>query len=124
MKKNYKRLLSEIKAQINALPFPNSRTSKLSGKFLLFMICLALSAGVFAQDTQAAANPNTNRSARIVLNYFRTLKNMNGTGNHRLISGQFQGYNDNLTNQDARIITVYNRTNKWVEIVGGDYNWK
>lgn len=124
MKKNYKRLLSEIKAQINALPFPNSRTSKLSGKFLLFILCLALSAGVFTQDTQAAANPNTNRSARIVLNYFRTLKNMNGTGNHRLISGQFQGYNDNLTNQDARIITVYNRTNKWVEIVGGDYNWK
>ena len=125
MKKNYKRGLMEIafsfKTNVNSMFFSNWRINKFSGKLLLFILLVTFGAGASAQDTQAPANPNTNRSARIVLNYFRTLKNINGTGNQRLISGQFQGYNDNLTNQDARITTVYNRSGKWVGIVGGDY---
>lgn len=125
MKKNYKHVLMgnliPLKTNVNSMSFSNWGIKKFSGKLLLSILCLAFSAGAFAQATQAPANPNTNRSARIVLNYFRTLKNMAGSGNQRLISGQFQGYNDNLTNQDARITTVYNRSNKWVGIVGGDY---
>lgn len=127
MKKNYKFELMEIvfslKTTVNSMLLSLWGIKKFSGKLLLSILCVAFSVGVSAQDTQAPANPNTNRSARIVLNYFRTLKNQAAGSAHHLVSGQFIGYNDVNTPGYAKITTIFNNTGqgKYVGIVGGDY---
>jgi mannan endo-1,4-beta-mannosidase len=114
MKKKYFQLTNEI-LLTNITYLSNLVLSiKLKNKLVLFVLCMLINLKVSALDP---ATPNANNDVKLILNYYASLTSMS---DHRLISGQFIGYNEGLNNYSL-INTIYNKTNKWVGIVCSDY---
>jgi len=86
----------------------------LTLKIITFIFCLAISSEVLAI---VPANSNANSNVKLILNYFSSLPDR---ADHRLVSGQFIGYSNGVYNE-GMLPAIYNKTGKWVGIVGSDY---
>jgi len=103
-----------VKNDVNSLFVYNGWMKILSLKIIVFIFCIAVSSEAFAIEP---ANPNANSNVKLILNYFSSLKSRT---DHRLVSGQFIGYSNGAYNSGMLPI-IYNKTDKWVGIVGSDY---
>ena len=103
-----------LKIEVNSLFIKDVLMKIISLKIMVFIFCISLSSAAYAIKP---ANPNANSDVKLILNYFSSLKSRT---DHRLVSGQFIGYS-NGANNSGMLPIIYNKTGKWMGIVGSDY---